>query len=370
MRSRIILVVFGISLGILVTEFLLHAFDQPRFYKMHTHPPQFSSIILNNNDVFYINAPSQRIRFIYDGNPRGYFGKENEVDHITNSWGFRGNEFVVDKPENIFRIAFLGDSFTFGEGVRFEDTYSEQVAYKLSKKFKVKGIKFESYNFAVGGYNTEQELFLLRNVVLQTKPDMVVLGYTLNDVEPSLLKFDKLTGNVIRNPVEESNFEGIDEAPPPDKLFFKLRIVKLIWKYFDKERASRKTIQYYKSLYEKDKKGWLETKKALYDIINICKENNILCYVVCFPVMHRLNNSYPFLSIHSAVQKAVEDSGGIFIDLFPLLKGKRDIEIWTHPTDQHPNEKVHEIAAGYIVDKLVKDSRLKWAEQNGAEGGS
>ena len=105
---------------------------------------------LNNKDVFYVNAFSEKIRFVYDGNPRAYFGKDNEIDHVTNSSGFRGKEFSFSKPKDTFRIAFIGDSFTFGEGVRLEDTYVEKVSAILSEKFKNPGPKFESYNFGVG----------------------------------------------------------------------------------------------------------------------------------------------------------------------------------------------------------------------------
>ena len=94
---------------------------------------------LNNKDVFYVNAFSEKIRFVYDGNPRAYFGKDNEIDHVTNSSGFRGKEFSFSKPKDTFRIAFIGDSFTFGEGVRLEDTYVEKVSAILSEKFKNPG---------------------------------------------------------------------------------------------------------------------------------------------------------------------------------------------------------------------------------------
>lgn len=96
----------------------------------------------------------------------------------------------------------------------------------------------------------------------------------------------------------------------------------------------------------------------MHDIIDICKKKNIFCYVVCFPVLHRLDNRYPFFSIHSALRKEVEDKGGIFIDLFPFLKGMPDLKIWVHPTDQHPNEIVHRIVAKAIVDKMVSDKDI------------
>ena len=357
-KNRFILIIFSICVGLVFTEILLHIFNLPHFYKKHTYPPQFASMVLNNKDVFYVNTPSERIRFIYDGNPRGYFGKNNEIDHIINSSGFRGKEFSYYKPKNTFRIAFIGDSFTFGEGVWLKDTYPEKVSAMLSEKFKGSGIKFESYNFGVGGYNTVQELFLLKNIVLQSNPDMVVVGYVLNDTEEPLLRLDAIIGNIARKPVEESNFEGIDETRPPESFIFKSRIVKLIWKYFEKQKISRKTIAYYKSLYTKDSNGWENTRKALQEIIKTCKDRNISCYVVCFPVMYKLNNNYPFIFIHLALKREVQEDRGIFIDIFPMVKGRDATNLWVHPTDQHPNEIVHEIVAKAIVDRMAQDKDI------------
>ena len=43
------------------------------------------------------------------------------------------------------------------------------------------------------------------------------------------------------------------------------------------------------------------------------------------------------------------------IDLYPLLKAEKDIKYWVHPTDQHPNEKVHEILADTLFHLFKKN---------------
>lgn len=345
-------------IGFAIVEIFLRAFNLPHFYKQHTYPPQFAFLKLPDGNIFFVNKPSTAIRFTYDGNPRKYFGKENEIDHVTNSWGFRGPEFSTEKPEGVFRIAFLGDSFTFGEGVKFQDTYPEKVSEKLSGVFKSKGLNFQSYNFGVAGYNTEQELFLLKNLALAVKPDAVVVGYVLNDAEKPLWYFDKGSEQVLRHPVEEMNGEGINEKTPPETFLFKFRITRLAWKALEKEKAHVKAINYYKSLYEKDPETWEAAKKALKEIISICNDHSIPCYVVCFPVLHGLGNRYPFKAIHGAVGNEVKSGKGAFIDLFPLLKGRNATDLWVHPTDQHPNEAVHGIAAEAIAAEIMQDKRI------------
>ena len=357
--KRFLLVVVGLFLGLLIVEILLVVFREPRFYKIHSHPPQFAFLESDDNkNVVYFNAPSQVIRFIYDGNPRGYFGKHGEVDHITNSMGFRGTEFSLVKKPNTFRIAFLGDSFTFGEGVWFKDTYPEKLALLLSNRYRSSGLKFESYNFGVGGYNTSDELFLLRNIVLRYHPDMVILGYTLGDAEPALFNKDPITGNIYRNPVEQSLGEGVSDSEPPDKFLYKPRISKLVWKYFYKKGLNAKTVSYYNSLYDNEKKGWQDTEKALADIIMLCRDKNIPCYIVCFPVLYNLDDRYPFHSIRSKVEEVVKKNRGAFIDIFPYLKNRDAAELWVHPTDQHPNEAVHKVVSEAILKKMMQDKTI------------
>ena len=53
----------------------------------------------------------------------------------------------------------------------------------------------------------------------------------------------------------------------------------------------------------------------------------------------------------------VKRSGGIFIDLFPVLKGKNARGLWVHPTDQHPGEKVHRIAAELIANHILENRK-------------
>ena len=354
--AKAFLIAGGIFLAIFISELVLFSLDMPKFYNYHTIPSQFAFYRTGEDTISYINLPLSNIQFVYDGDTRGYFGKQNEVNHKTNSWGFRGGEFSFVKPKDTFRIAFLGDSFTFGEGVKFDDVYSQKLVQLLEEKYKSKNISFESYNFGVGGYNTAQSLNLLKNQVLSTQPDAIVLGYILNDAEPDLFYVELQSNTVVRRPREARINEGLSDNRPPDNLFFNLRVTKLIWKVLDKKRQSQRTIDYYNCLFDSDNPNWQRNKRALKDFVDICRENNIACYVVCFPILFELNDNYPFRHIHELIKREVGLAGSgyvHFIDLFDYLKGIRDIKLWVHPTDQHPNEIVHRIAAEALSDFIT-----------------
>jgi len=63
----------------------------------------------------------------YSSNDRGYFDADNTIPYRANSAGFRGPEFQDPRPPHTLRIAILGDSFPFGEGVKDDDVAPRRI---------------------------------------------------------------------------------------------------------------------------------------------------------------------------------------------------------------------------------------------------
>jgi len=101
----------------------------------------------------------------------------------TNSLGYRGDECSRDKPRGTFRIVGLGDSYTFGAGVDYEDTYLRSLEKLLNKSRPSASVRYESMNLGVPGYNTVQELAALREDGLSLRPDLILVGYVFNDTD-------------------------------------------------------------------------------------------------------------------------------------------------------------------------------------------
>jgi len=350
------LILLGLCLSLLLVEGSLRLLGLPRLHAPHSFPPQFSILEVTEHGVLYVNSLSSRIEFVYDSNPRGYFGKRNEVVHETNSQGFRGPEFSETKPPGTYRILFLGDSFTFGEGVHFDDVYPEVTARLLRKRFSAEHARIEGYDLGVGGYDTMNELALLRSAAPRYRPDAVVLGYVLNDAESHLYVKDIVTGRAVQNPPALPVLVQSLSRLPPNPLY-RLRIAQLIWRVWTGTRINRMTLQYYDSLYSPANPAWEDNRQALISLLRLCRERDIPCYAVCFPLLYRLN-SYPFLEVHRIVRGVVEKEGGVFIDLLDYLRDQKDSDLWVHPSDQHPNEKVHLIASRALADRLAKDPRI------------
>ena len=124
---------------------------------------------------FFLSDPvlGQRLAANYDGWFAG-------VPARTNSLGFRDTrEYTIPKPPGTFRIIVLGDSVTFGHGATYETSYP----YLLEQRLRSWNpqVKWEVWNLGVPGYNTAQELAYLNEVGERYQPDLVVVGFFLND---------------------------------------------------------------------------------------------------------------------------------------------------------------------------------------------
>jgi hypothetical protein len=115
----------------------------------------------------------QRLAANYDGWFAG-------VPVRTNALGFRDTrEYSLAKPPGTFRIVVLGDSVTFGHGAIFEGSYP----YLLEQRLREwrPDVKWEVWNLGVPGYNTAQELAYLNEVGQRYAPDLVIVGFFVND---------------------------------------------------------------------------------------------------------------------------------------------------------------------------------------------
>jgi lysophospholipase L1-like esterase len=98
-----------------------------------------------------------------------------------NSEGFRGDEMPTPHLPSTVRIACLGDSWTFGMPVGQEQTYPSRLAAWLHEQRP--DTAYDVQNFGVLGYSSFQGLQLLKTRVLAARPDVLVIGFGMNDSE-------------------------------------------------------------------------------------------------------------------------------------------------------------------------------------------
>ena len=108
----------------------------------------------------------------------------------VNSLGFRGEELPPVKPLGQNRIVLIGDSGTFGvinvgKASAWRYMPIENYPGELAKIFERDGIENTSViNAGVVGYSASHGLRQLATQILPLDPDVVILRFGANDVEP------------------------------------------------------------------------------------------------------------------------------------------------------------------------------------------
>lgn len=98
----------------------------------------------------------------------------------TNKYGMRGPDISQKPNEQKLRFALLGGSIELGPGVSYEETFpyiwQEGLNTKLTDKHEV-----EILNFAVPSYHITEQVYLMRNKVMDFNPDVII--YTAHSRE-------------------------------------------------------------------------------------------------------------------------------------------------------------------------------------------
>lgn len=113
--------------------------------------------------------------------------ENTRVRIVTNSHGMHWRETPLAPEPGRARVAFLGDSFTFG-------SWAQDAAHSFVGVFEsyVASEKFEALNFGVGGYGLLDQELLLHEKVLNFKPAyVIVVVYTGNDFRDTWLGLDR-----------------------------------------------------------------------------------------------------------------------------------------------------------------------------------
>jgi len=95
-----------------------------------------------------------------------------------NADGLRDRAHPVEKLEDVWRVAFLGDSVTMGAGIEPREAYPQV----LESLLRAQGRGIEVFNVALWGWSTRQERIAYERLVRKYRPDLVVLAVCLNDI--------------------------------------------------------------------------------------------------------------------------------------------------------------------------------------------
>lgn len=139
-------------------------------------------------------------------------GAEFDVEVTVNRQGLRGPRTYSRRPATGRpRLVVLGDSFSFGHGVRHEENWITRLEGALAPA--------EVINLAVTGYGTDQQLLRLERVGLGLAPDIVVLalfeGNVFRNVRLEQVGYPKPRFEIAEDGSLRLVGVPVPEAPPP-----------------------------------------------------------------------------------------------------------------------------------------------------------
>ena len=161
-----IFLIVSLLVGIEMVVIISDLFKQPPLTEINEVFQDFDEQIVK--DISSIENFAYRYDKILLNEPNQQFPTLN-----INSYGFRGPEITMEKSENVYRIFFIGGSTSFGASASSD---SKTISGILEAKFHESGIKeIEIINAGINNANSRSETYLIRNVILDFNPDMLIV---------------------------------------------------------------------------------------------------------------------------------------------------------------------------------------------------
>ena len=276
----------------------------------------------------------------------------------TNSRGFRGDDVAAEPTPGVPRILMLGDSITWGDFVHDDETYVRQTARALET---VLGSRVEVINAGVGDTGSEEQIDILEEQGLQVKPDIVVLGFYLNDSRPPWgFAGEQLGGNWLRR-----------HSLLVDKVHEKVAL----WRWFQRQGPER--FDWIEAQYRLDWKNdraaflelaqlarydwgaawddesWQKVDHELTRLADHARRNGFRVATLTFPVRFQVDAAFREDSPQQTFAALAGKHGFANLDLLPLFRAHAGQGIffdWCHPTPP-----MNEVIGSAVADFLRND---------------
>lgn len=254
-----------------------------------------------------------------------------------NSLGCRDEEWVKAKPANTKRIAFVGDSFTYGWGIeRVEDRFADIVGAGLREQ---SGVAIEILNAAKPGWGTAEQLDVVAHLIATYDIDEVVLCYVPNDIEKLIPTTDEF-----------------DPIKPPNPTLFNPDSSCLLDYLYRRVYLPRalKAQGYHDWLADgfADDAIWRQHQQQLYAIITLCREKNVMLRAVLLPFIKTSGKGYVADRLHAVLQQFFEVHQVPVLDLLPTIAGRDPNELVVNARDPHPNEAANRLFAEALLQQM------------------
>jgi len=317
----------------LVAAFALAEITLRLFFPIAHLEPAEESLLAQGSALVHRKSRVPGLAYeLAPGTRSTYLGLPIEV----NSFGLRGPEITLAKPDGTFRVAALGDSLTFGYGILADESWPAALERALNEDPAALGASaVQVLNFGVSGYNASDEALVLRHKALAFEPDVVVVGYFLNDAQIAPLQ-----------PLQRYFHEP--------EMWERSHLLRWIdaWRFArGKARFGGDGHLYH---HEPDGPGWRMVTQAFDDMHALGAERGVPVLVVTLPAFAPFPDwaSYRWSELHARILDAARARGLEALDLVPAfqqsMRAPKDLAV----DSEHPNAAGQEIVARAIAAEI------------------
>ena len=256
--------------------------------------------------------------------------KFSEKNYIINKEGFRNPEKnLLGFSRNKKTVFFIGDSFTFGAGLKEGENFASLV--------KKKG--FNTANYGRSGSDTLDQIKILEKFSKnkKNKIDFLVYQYFFNDIE-YLINFEPINLSIFKKTLQRLSNHSylIDFLYTP--FLMKSGVPnynEIIFKNYDNEELANRHF------------------KDILKINKISKENNMSTIFLIVPFI----NNHELIKKSSNYEKKLKKvffencrSGDAIINLRKLIENRPIKEITVNKFDGHLSKDLHKSISSVIVN--------------------
>lgn len=212
-----------------------------------------------------------------------------------NSLGLRNRE-VGEKGEGTIRILFLGDSVLWSSETSAGPLFTEVVENNLNGAQGGDGRRFEVINAGVPGYTTYQELEFLKAYGLDMQPDVVVLGFVVNDVYFKYLH-RPAEDDMLRKDAS-ARLHRFDTRAFPGSLFGRSYLAHETFYALETLVKKNRSRPYFSFEHRLDfylawkDYAWDETEPLIGEMRELLRRRGVRLLVVAFPVYDQVDANY------------------------------------------------------------------------------
>ena len=266
------------------------------------------------------------------------------VEYLHSSKGIRDREYPPRQPGDPQRIAVVGDSFVFGEGVPEQLTLPRQIEQQLHQSVLC-------VNGGQVGSNAEQQQPIMDALVTQAECRRVIWVLIPNDVPltPTLARRQKYINDFVL-----LRDRYLDQERQRTWAVLRPRILDLLATPFELARIRQDTIDWYLACYSPADNG-TNLSQLRQQMTAAAKRTDARVVLIIYPLLESLERQYPLQPVHDVLLKLARESNLPAFDLAPTFVGQTTSKLWVDTADHHPNGATHRLAARAIVEWLQRD---------------